>query len=168
MLEAMSCWKVDWSAVGAVATAAATCVALGVVVKDSYARGVLRRRAARIAKLLLEDELSQLASYGEGWETFAILVAEEKGKSDYKGELERALLVPNLRTYLDNQINLSEDVVLAIAAVVSLATVFRKSLTPEKATNLFKPRDAYETHFVALTAEVKRLRELLQRESESC
>lgn len=168
MLEVMSCWKVDWTAVGAIATAAATCVALCVVVADSYARGVQRRRAAKVAQILLEEELSQLEQYGEDWQTIAVMLANNSVQNEYKAEVDAALLVPNLRAYLDNKIHLSENVVLSIAAVVALTMAYRKSLTAKNVQQLFEKRGVYQSHFSALTAEVRQLRNLLQADSESC
>ena len=168
MLEALGCWKVDWTAIGAVATAAATCVALGVVVRDIYVREVQRKRDAKVAKILLAEELLQLESCGEGWETAAVLVALNKGESEYIAEIRHRLLVPSLKAYLNNQIYISDDVVIGIATVVSLATIYSKDLNPERYSTLFKQWGAYETHFEALTAEVKKLREVLHKESESC
>ncbi|MDH1903000.1 hypothetical protein ABE607_05690 [Comamonas aquatica] len=168
MFEAMGCWRVDWSAVSAVATAMGTCVALGVVARESYVRGLQRRRTARVAKALLDDELSSLACYGEGWQTGALLVTKYSIDAALQQELDEALAIPRLKSYLENQANIAEDVVQAISAVVSLAMTYQRALKSKDVSPLFKQKGSYESHFAALTEEIKNLRRLLDLESQSC
>jgi hypothetical protein len=157
-------WGWNPDAVGAVATAAATFAALSVVLKDAYSRAVLRRRAVRVAQALLDDELSALTTYGQGWQTISILVIENESRE----AMEADLLVPNLRAYLDNQTHLSEEMVLAAARVASITAVYRKAFADKSCERLFQKRGVYNTHYVALTAEVEELRRRLDVESRSC
>lgn len=161
-------WGWNPEAVGAMATAAATVVALGLVLKDTISRTVLRRHAAKVAGTLLRDEMSTLVTYGEGWQTGSITLIERISSPGLREAAESDLCVPTLRAYLDNQIHLSEDVVLAAARVVAITAVYRKAFAEKSCNRLFQKRGVYDTHYAALTAEVEELRRHLDLESRSC
>ncbi|KAB0587539.1 hypothetical protein [Comamonas kerstersii] len=121
-----------------------------------------------MAKVLLDEELSNLARYGEGWQTVAYLVVSNSVEPAYKQTLDETLATPRLKAYLDNQTNISEDVVQAMATVVSLAMSYQRALRLRDVSILYEPKGRYSSHFVALTEEIENLRSLLEAKSKSC
>ncbi|QXZ10775.1 hypothetical protein KUF54_06100 [Comamonas sp. Y33R10-2] len=166
----MSCeeWGFNPTAVGAIATAAATCVALFVVIKDARSRLAVRRQALRVAIALLDDELTTLTSYGEGWQIASLLVIEQTTKAGVRETAESDLLASNLRAYIDNQTHLSEQTMLAAIRVLNITSTYRKAFSEKSCAPLNKKKGSYETHYAALTAEVQELRRLMNLESQSC
>jgi|GEM_PF-6218466 len=118
MLEALSCLRVDWDAIGAVATASACVIALCVATRDGRYRKHKQRQILERTRILSKMDIGLLDGFHE-----AVVLLRQQPDSFRVGEHELAVVrklmaVPHLRASLEDAEHLPNEILKAISAVL--------------------------------------------------
>jgi hypothetical protein len=166
VLNAVSCWTVDWEAISAIATAAACIVALYVADKERRLRK--RREASTFVRLsiLLKMELGIL-------EVLHQLLQEEdstlekvrlKGPPESRDFLQKVLAAPNLRAALEQGDQFSIELIKCISALVMVLDGFVILFTSSAIST--NEKSSTPVNASALRTALDNLRSALEVESE--
>ena len=120
MLEALSCLRVDWDAISAVATASACVIALCVATRDGRHQRHKQRQILERVRILSQLDIVLLDAF---YETVVLLGKQPEPFSATEHELatmRKLMAVPNLRASLEEAEHLPNALLKAISDVLKV------------------------------------------------